>query len=178
MRESGSRSTGATNVFRVLGARLAIIVLIIDIAKGFFACYLASRVDFGDSVLLSNQLSVLGGLAAILGHLFPVLARFRGGKGIATGAGMLLYLTPLEVGFTLVVFVTVVLATRYVSLGSIMAAAFYSASILIEKYWLGYPVRNEITSVAVLLIFLVLLTHRSNIYRLISGTENRLGSGR
>ncbi len=176
IREHGSRSIGATNVFRVLGAKLAIVVLIVDIAKGFLSCYLASHLDLGDTVLTSGQLAVIAGLAAIMGHLFPIFARFKGGKGVATVAGMLLFLTPLEVGFTLVVFVLTVAITRYVSLGSILGAIFFSSSVLIERYCLGYTHGDEISGLAVLLVILVLFTHRANIHRLLTGTENKLGA--
>ncbi len=176
IREHGSRSIGATNVFRVLGAKLAIAVLALDIAKGFLACYLASHLDLGDTVLTSGQLALIAGLAAILGHLLPVFAQFRGGKGVATLAGMLLFLTPLEIGFTMVVFILTVIITRYVSLGSMLGTIFFSSSILIERYYLGYTHGDEISGLAVLLVILVLFTHRANIRRLSIGTENKLGA--
>ena len=175
IREHGSRSIGATNVFRVLGAKVAVAVLIADIAKGFLACYLASHIDLGDTVLTSGQLAVIGGLAAILGHLFPIFARFKGGKGVATAAGMLLFLTPLELGFALVVFVMTVAITRYVSLGSILGSIFFSSSVLIERYYLGYTHGDEISGLAVLLVIFVVFAHRANIQRLLSGTENKFG---
>jgi glycerol-3-phosphate acyltransferase PlsY len=173
VREHGSESIGATNVFRVLGAKLAIAVLLIDIAKGFFACYLSSRINFGDTLLTSNQLAIIGGLAAVLGHLFPIFARFRGGKGVATAAGILLFLTPLEIAFALVVFVVTLALTRYVSLGSILAALFFSSAILIEKYHFGYPLGDEMTGLAFLIFILIILTHRANIQRLLHGKENK-----
>jgi glycerol-3-phosphate acyltransferase PlsY len=175
IREHGSRSIGATNVFRVLGAKLAVAVLLVDMAKGLLACYLAFHLDLGDTVLTSGQLAVIAGLAAILGHLFPVFAQFRGGKGVATAAGMLLFLTPLEVGFALVVFVLTVAITRYVSLGSILGSIFFSSSVLIERYYLGYTQADEISALAILLVILVLFAHRANIRRLLSGSENRFG---
>ncbi len=176
IRKHGSRSIGATNVFRVLGARLAIAVLALDIAKGFLACYLASHLDLGDTVLTSGELALIAGLAAILGHLFPVFAQFRGGKGVATLAGMLLFLTPLDIGFTMVVFILTVIITRYVSMGSMLGTIFFSSSILIERYYLGYTHGDEISGLAVLLVILVLFTHRANIRRLFIGTENKLGA--
>jgi len=176
IRQHGSGSIGATNVSRVLGAKLAVIVLVIDVAKGFLACYLASRVNFGDILLSGGQLSILGGLAAVIGHLFPVFAGFRGGKGIATGAGIVLYISPLEVGFTVVVFISIAYLTRFVSLASITAAIFYCLAILVEKYYMGYPVDDEVAGLAILLVIIVLCTHRSNIRRLMAGTENRFGA--
>jgi glycerol-3-phosphate acyltransferase PlsY len=174
VREHGSKSIGATNVFRVLGAKLAIAVLLIDIAKGFFACYLAARINFGDTLLTSNQLAIIGGLAAVLGHLFPVFARFRGGKGVATAAGILLFLAPLEIAFALIVFAVTLALTRYVSLSSILAALFFSSAILIEKYHFGYPLGNEMTGLAFIIFILIIFTHRANIQRLLQGKENKL----
>lgn len=176
IREHGSKSIGATNVFRVLGARLAIAVLAIDIAKGFLACYLASRTDLGDTVLTSNQLAMLAGLLAIVGHLFPIFARFRGGKGVATGAGVLLFLAPLEIVFTLLVFAATLGLTRYVSLSSVVAALFFCAAILSERYVRHFPQRDEMVALAILIAVLILYTHRSNIARLLQGKENKLGS--
>jgi glycerol-3-phosphate acyltransferase PlsY len=175
IRKHGSKSIGATNVLRVLGARLAAVVLLIDIGKGFLSCYLAARLDPGSFSLEPAQTAMIAGLAAVLGHLFPVFAGFKGGKGIATGAGMLLYLAPLELAFALVIFIITVAITRYVSLGSLLAAAFFSISIFIETYWLKYPLGGEMSILAILLIILTVYTHRANIGRLINGTENRLG---
>jgi glycerol-3-phosphate acyltransferase PlsY len=178
VRDHGSRSAGATNVFRVLGAKLAVFVLLVDIAKGYLACYLASSIDFGDTTLISGQLAILAGIAAVIGHLIPLFAGFKGGKGIATGAGLLLYVSPLEVGFALVIFVSIVYISRYVSLGSIAAALFYSSAIMLEKYAFEYPVDDWNSGLAILIAILVVFTHRGNIRRLLNGTENRFGTKR
>lgn len=175
IREHGSKSIGATNVFRVLGAKLAIAVLLIDVAKGFLACLLASRMNLGDTLLSSNQLAMIGGLFAIAGHLFPIFARFRGGKGVATGAGMLLFLAPLEMAFALLVFVVTLALTRYVSLGSILATLLFSLSIILQKYVRHYPLGNELVWLAAFLLLLILFTHRANIDRLMHGKENKIG---
>jgi len=176
VRKHGSRSTGATNVFRVLGAKVAVLVLLIDIAKGYFACYLAAGIDFGDSLLYPEQLAIIAGISAIIGHLFPIFARFKGGKGIATGAGLLLFISPLEMGFALVIFILVALITKYISLASIIATSFYCLATICEKYYMHYPIQNEIVVMAVFVTALVLFTHRANIGRLLSGTENRIGA--
>ncbi|HBC45960.1 MAG TPA: acyl-phosphate glycerol 3-phosphate acyltransferase, partial [candidate division Zixibacteria bacterium] len=167
---------GATNVYRVLGIRLAIVVLLIACAKGFFAAYLGSKIYLGDTLLSPNQLAMIAGILAIVGHLFPLFAGFHGGKGVATGAGMLLFLAPLEVAFALVIFIVTVALTRYVSLGSILAALFFALSILIQKYLSHYPLGNEIIGLSLLILVLILYTHRANIRRLIQGTENKLGA--
>ena len=175
IREHGSGSMGATNVFRVLGAKVAILVLTVDIAKGYLACYLASSVNMGDTMLVPTQLAIIGGISAVIGHLYPLFAGFKGGKGIATGGGLLLYLIPLEVGFALTLFVLTVYITRYVSVGSILAVFFLFASAFLERYYFHYPIEDEIIAVVILLMILALYTHRSNIQRLLAGTENRFG---
>jgi glycerol-3-phosphate acyltransferase PlsY len=175
IRLEGSKSIGATNVFRLLGARLAIPVLLIDISKGFFACLIASKINLGDTLLNPGQLAMIAGLAAIFGHLFPLFAGFKGGKGVATGAGMLLFLMPMELGFGLIIFVVSLLITRFVSLSSILATACIFISTALEKYAFHYAVGNEIFILCCIILILILYTHRANIRRLIDGTENRLG---
>jgi glycerol-3-phosphate acyltransferase PlsY len=175
IREHGSKSTGATNVFRVLGAKIAVGVLLIDIAKGFFAAFIGSRIDLGDTLLTGNQLALVAGILAILGHLFPLFARFRGGKGVATGAGVILFLAPIELLFAIVIFVITLALTRYVSLGSLLAALFLSVSLLLQKYLLHYPLGNEMVGLAFFILILIPLTHRANILRLLQGRENKIG---
>ncbi len=176
VREHGSKSIGATNVFRVLGVKLAIVVLIIDAAKGFFASYLGSHINFGDTLLTSNQMAMLAGVFAIIGHLFPILARFRGGKGVATAAGLILFLAPLELLFALIVFAITLALTRYVSLSSLLAALFFSAALLIQRYVLHFPLGREMVGLAIFILILIPLTHRANISRLLHGTESKLGA--
>ena len=175
VRKHGSKSIGATNVFRVLGAKLAVVVLIIDIAKGFAAALLGSSIDLGDTMLSSNQLAMAAGISSICGHLFPLFARFRGGKGVATAAGILLFLAPLEMIFALLVFGATLALTRYVSLSSILATLFFSISIVCEKYIYSFPLGNEMIGLAVLLAALIVFTHRANIARLFGGKESKLG---
>jgi glycerol-3-phosphate acyltransferase PlsY len=176
IRKHGSKSTGATNVFRVLGARIAIGVLLIDIAKGFFAAWLGSHLNLGDTLLTGNQLGLIGGILAIIGHLFPLFARFRGGKGVATGAGILLFLAPLELLFALIIFGITLALSRFVSLSSLLAALFLSSSLLIQKYALHYDLGNEMVGLAIFILILIPLTHRANIVRLLRGEENKLGA--
>ncbi len=176
VREHGSKSIGATTVFRVLGVRLAIAVLIIDAAKGFFAAYFGAHINFGDTLLTSNQLALLAGVFAIIGHLFPLFAKFRGGKGVATAAGLILYLAPLELLFALIIFSITLALTRYVSLGSLLASLFLSAALLVQRYVLHFPLGGEMVGLAIFILILIPLTHRANISRLLHGTESKLGA--
>ena len=176
VREHGSKSTGATNVFRVLGAKIAIVVLVLDIAKGFLAAYAASGINLGDTLLTPSQLGMIAGVSAVIGHLLPLFAGFRGGKGVAAGAGILIFLAPLEVAFAAVIFGAALAITRYVSLSSILASLFFSLTIILERFLFQFPVGNEMVFLAIIIAFLIPYTHRANIRRLFDGLENKIGA--
>lgn len=161
LREHGSGNLGATNAFRVLGARWAAPVMALDIAKGFLPTYAFPALVGGGTAW-----ALVFGVAAILGHVFPVYMRFRGGKGVATGAGVFLALAPAAVVLGLLVWSLVVAATRTVSLGSIAAAL----ALPLLVWWL-YG-RGLVLAVAVSLAVFVLFTHRTNIRRLLRGEES------
>jgi glycerol-3-phosphate acyltransferase PlsY len=170
IREHGSRNIGATNAYRVLGARVGIAVFALDAAKGLVPTLLARD-------LAGPLAAVLAAAAAIVGHVFPPYLGFRGGKGVATAAGGLFALAPAATGVACAVWVAVVLATRYVSLGSILAAIALPAAILA---WEGEaalgPVRRPVTIAAGLMAVLVIARHHANILRLLRGTEPRVGA--
>lgn len=175
VRQHGSKNMGATNVFRVLGAKLAIPVLLLDMLKGVLAAVLFAHINFGDLALSAHWLKIIAGLAAILGHVFPVWIGFKGGKGVATAAGVLLGLMPLEVGFAIGLFVIVVAITRFVSLGSILGALFVPCALIAEKLYLGLKVPDSYMVLAFILAITVVVTHRQNIKRLMRGEENKFG---
>ncbi len=175
VRDYGSKNAGATNVYRVLGPVPAAIVLIFDAFKGIVAVFLISQISFGDPFASVILLKLLAGVAAILGHIYPVYVGFRGGKGIGTGLGVLMALIPREVIIALGLFVIVVAATRYVSLGSLCAAIFISLALLVEKYYFKLEINQELVITCLFLTILVFYTHRSNIKRLLKGTESKLG---
>lgn len=179
IRQHGSGNAGATNVFRVLGWKAGLVVLLIDIFKGFVAVYwvvnLAEVTTDSDWRLLFQ---LVAGVSAILGHIWTIFAGFKGGKGVGTAAGVFLGMQPLAVFIVLMVFIGVVAKTKYVSLGSIIAATLLPVILIVQKYFLeqsniGLPV--IIASLA--LALLILVTHHSNIHRLINGTENKLSFG-
>jgi len=166
LREHGSRNLGATNLYRVLGWRYAIPVGLIDAAKGLIPVLV-----FAPRVSSSELFALVCGLTAVLGHVFSVFVGFKGGKGVATAAGVMLGLTPAALGVALVVWLVLVYATGYVSVGSIIAAAVFPLAVLLvdrperwEMFWLD-------VAVAAAIIWL----HRANIRRLLNGTENRFG---
>lgn len=164
----GSGNIGATNVLRALGPRAAAPVLLMDVLKGYAGAALAAQIASaaGGNPSLA---AVIGGLAAFSGHNWSFLLRFSGGRGVATGAGAALYILPLGVLLGVSVFLVVVAVTRYVSLGSILAAASVAA------YVLAVPFPPEKRIFAVLAASIIVYKHRPNIRRLISGTESKLG---
>ena len=128
IRDFGSGNVGATNALRVLGTKIGIITLIIDIGKGILAVFIGKIIVAEPS----NIVLIAFGLFAILGHIFTIFLKFKGGKGVATSAGVFIALSPLAVGIALIVFVLTVWISKYVSLGSILAALVL---FLVELYW-------------------------------------------
>jgi acyl-phosphate glycerol 3-phosphate acyltransferase len=172
--KQGSGNIGATNVGRLLGRRLGLLVFVLDAAKG--ALPVVAAMGVGQAVSLDlppDALPVAAGLAAFLGHLFPVYLRFRGGKGVATGAGVVAVLLPGPFIGALLVWLAVASASRYVSLASLLAAA----SLCVFRLLTPEPFARShviLTLFCFLAALLVGLRHRANIRRLIHGTENRL----
>jgi acyl phosphate:glycerol-3-phosphate acyltransferase len=166
LREHGSRNLGATNLYRVLGWRFALPVGLFDAAKGLIPVLV-----FAPRVSSSELFALVCGLMAVLGHVFSVFVRFRGGKGVATAAGVMLGLTPAAMGLALAVWIVVVYCTGYVSLGSIAGAAIFPVAVLLLDPPSVRLVRWLDVGVAAAIIWL----HRGNIKRLLNGTENRFG---
>ena len=137
IREYGSKNAGFTNVYRVLGPLPAAIVLIIDIGKGIVAVLFLTQITLDPVALNLVSLKILAAISVILGHVFPIFSGFKGGKGIGTGLGALFSLMPVEIALALAVFITVVAITRYVSLGSLVAASFILLALLFERYYLN-----------------------------------------
>jgi glycerol-3-phosphate acyltransferase PlsY len=173
IREHGSGNAGATNTFRVLGAKAGSFVFAIDMMKGVFACKLALLLPtYTDpenlTQLVNFQIGL--GLAAVLGHIFPIFAGFRGGKGIATLFGMVLAIQPLVAICCVAVFVCILFLTRYVSLSSIIASIAFP--VLILFIFREQEVFYRIFAIAVALM--VVLTHQKNIARLLTGNESKV----
>lgn len=167
VRQAGSGNAGATNTFRVLGARAGVAVLLFDVFKGMLAIWAGQQwMDAGQFEALPL---VLGYLAAF-GHIFPVYLRFRGGKGVATFFGSIIYLFPLIALLVAGVFVVMFLLTRVVSLASLTAAAAFPLFVLLM---LPEPTAAQLVF-AVIVTATVVYTHRQNIVRLLKGTEPRL----
>ncbi len=163
VRNEGSHNIGATNVSRVLGKKLGLLTLVCDCLKGYLPICLAAFLlpETSSKIYVVS----LTGVMAVIGHIFPVYLKFRGGKGVATGLGVLLYLSPSAVALSLVVFVAAVVLTGFVSAGSLLA----SGLIPLWLYFLGAsPVTICAAACVALLIW---LKHHENIKRLVQGTE-------
>ena len=171
IRQHGSGNIGATNVWRVAGPRAAIWVYALDIGKGVLAVLVARAIS--QEWLARDTFLVLTALAAVLGHVLPVYMRFRGGKGVNTGLGVIATLLPLEALICLGVFVIVVALSRYISLGSIVATITLAATVAVERLLMQKPVAVIYLYLAVAMVLLVLVTHLKNISRILNGTENR-----
>lgn len=180
VRSTGSGNIGATNVARTGSKGLAIATLALDTIKGIAAVAMAAAVAYSNYNNCSDgpctqptRLMAAAALAAVLGHMFPVWLKFKGGKGVATALGVFLVLFPKAVLVSLALFLIVVIATRYVSLGSMLAAIVFP----VAAYFLGSSDWETLFPVC-LISLLIVLKHHANIGRLLAGNENRFGAAK
>jgi glycerol-3-phosphate acyltransferase PlsY len=166
LRETGSGNVGAANVLRSVGIRLAIGAALLDAAKGTAAVLIAQRLTSG------LALPVAAAVAAVIGHVYPVWLRFRGGKGVATAAGAFGVLTPTGLGAALLVFAIAVSATRFVSVGSMLGALMLTAVAFVSEQRAIVGIGAAIATV------IIIQRHRGNLTRLVAGTEQRVGRRR
>ncbi len=164
IRTVGSGNAGGTNVLRTSGKRLALVVALLDILKGVVAVLLMKTVTYDPRWLGAAA------VAAILGHIFPLFFGFRGGKGVATAVGSFAVLSPWSVLVIVAIFILVVALTRYVSLGSVTAACLLPVTM-----GLVFRAAEGVVVAGVAAALLLIVSHRTNIGRLLSGTESRLG---
>ncbi len=180
VRHTGSGNIGATNVARTGSKRLAVATLLLDALKGYAAVWIAGTLivqsghPIGGIPFVSELVDIsmtLAGLSAIVGHMFPIWLGFKGGKGVATAAGAFAALAPRAMLLALVAFALVVALTRYVSLGSIVAAAAFPLLF----FWTAPPARTNVLVACLIGIssLLIIVRHKDNIRRLLAGTENR-----
>jgi len=173
IRQHGSGNIGATNVLRTLGKKWGFLVFGLDAAKGLIAVLIAKNVlatisSSGAHHLAPAQLGIIAALACIIGHNYPVWLRFKGGKGIATSAGVILGLMPLATLTVFLIWNAIFYTTRYVSLASIIAASLLPVAV--------WAIGRELDAVfwfSLAVAFLAVVRHRANIQRLLAGTENR-----
>jgi len=170
IREHGSGNAGATNTFRILGSKAGSGVMLADILKGFLAAKLALFSDYAWHSEAITNLQVFLGLAAVVGHIFPIWAEFKGGKGIATLFGMIISIQPLVAVSLVGVFLIMLFLTRYVSLSSISASIAFP--VLIVFIFREPEISYRVFAIAT--ACLVVLTHHKNISRLLHGNENKV----
>ena len=163
LRQAGSGNIGASNVLRTTGVRAAILAMVLDGIKGALAVMLAQRLTAGPAV------AVAAGLASVLGHIYPIFLRFRGGKGVATAAGVFAVLTPISLGVAGGVFLIAVWLTRYISVGSLAGAVALAAAAVASD------APTVVAVGAALALLIILFRHRANVRRLVAGTERRVG---
>ena len=166
LREVGSKNTGATNVLRVMGLKIGLIVFVLDILKALIACIIGR-------VWLGLNGAMLAGLAVVIGHNWPCFFQFKGGKGVASTLAVMLLTFPIPAIICYVVAIVLIATTKYVSLGSITLAALF-AILVIATNWANWLVILWVLIIAGLLIW----RHHANISRLLHGTENKLGSNK
>lgn len=173
IRTKGSGNAGATNTFRVLGKGAGVFVLAFDISKGFLAASLADYLHYQGAVSFDNLLffKMLLGLTAVMGHIYPLFAGFKGGKGVATLLGMVISISPIVASICLGTFLIFFVSFHYVSVGSMLAGVVFS--VLVVGGMAG-PVQIHTKILALFLTTLLIYTHRSNIQKLRSGTENKM----
>lgn len=171
IRDYGSGNMGATNTFRVLGSKYGTIVMVIDILKGVIAASLYELLPFyGGNELQRTNFIIALGMASVIGHIFPIFANFKGGKGVATLFGMVLALQPVVALSCVGVFLFVLYLTRYVSLSSILAALMLPICVL----WIWNENEVLYRVFTLLVALLVVFTHQKNIGRLLRGVESRI----
>ena len=185
IRDHGSGNAGATNTFRLLGWQPGVAVLAIDFFKGFASSLWISQVAYHigagpvtlfDFWSLDPFLSITCGIAAVVGHMFPLYANFDGGKGMATAAGMLCGIEPVSVGIAAGFFLIVLLTSRFVSLASLVAAFVYPLVLVVLRYGYGWDIDGSILIFAGIIGLAIIIKHKENIKRLINGTENKISS--
>ncbi|MDR4503390.1 MAG: glycerol-3-phosphate 1-O-acyltransferase PlsY [Candidatus Scalindua sp.] len=177
IRQHGSGNIGASNVGRILGRKYGIIIFILDLLKGFVSVSVipiwVSKLQFPTNS--GDLLVILCGLCAILGHVFPVYLRFKGGKGVATSFGVFIWLVPVSAIISFSIWIVIVLIFRYVSLGSMIASLAITGSIIVlENDPFGTGIYLTVLSAAVAM--LIIMRHWVNIQRIISGTESKIMS--
>ncbi len=170
IRTVGSHNTGASNVLRVLGLKKGIITFVGDFIKATLACLLGFQLLPGATFGIAGFGMMLGGLCAVIGHNWPVFFAFKGGKGVACSAAVILFVDPLWGGVALAICVAVIAITRYISLGSMVMLFCYMVLMMATHagQWAVYVFTAA-------LFLLVVIRHRANIRRLLDGTENKIG---
>lgn len=176
IRDFGSGNAGATNVYRVLGLKVALLVFAIDAGKAAATVLLLTQLQFDPLPISRTLFQMCTGLAVIGGNICPIFAGFSGGKGVSTSTGVFVALTPVATVCALVLWLAVVSTTKYISLGSIAASLILPTVVIVQRVVFHLPIPLELILLTLLMPIIILAAHRSNIKRLLSGTERQIGS--
>lgn len=183
IRNFGSGNAGGTNVSRVLGKKYGVLVILLDAMKGVIAVVFISRLYFGSFPFPNTTpfddftlIQIMSGIAAVIGHIWTIFAGFKGGKGIATGLGVLISIVTLDMILALGVFLMVMYASKYISLASMSAAVSVPLIMIVRENIFGVDIASyhTILPFVIALALLVIFTHRANLDRLLSGNENKI----
>lgn len=175
VREHGSKNAGATNVLRVLGWKASLPVFALDVLKGVLAVMLIKFTCMEQETEGYVGFQIILGMMAVAGHIFPLFSGFKGGKGVATIAGVVLAIHPNAFLITLVIFILCLLVTHYVSLSSIIAALFYPLIVIVLfGEWLNEQETITLKIFSIVAMFIIFFTHRKNIKRLLKGEESKI----
>jgi len=181
VRRHGSRNAGATNVFRVLGWKAGVLSTTVDVGKGLLAAGVIATIRIDGLPVepaflqVESVICLLAGISAIVGHMFPIWARFQGGKGVNTAAGILFAITPKTMWIVIGVFALVLFISRYVSLASMIAAVMFPATVAIRMFIFDIEALDRsLILFGSIFALAILYAHRSNIQRLVAGTENQI----
>ena len=174
IRECGSGNAGTANVLRTFGWKPALAVFVVDVGKGGFCAFVVPMLQVTDLDFPLGTLEFAVGAAAVLGHCYPLFPGFRGGKGVATAAGVLLVTYPFVLALCSVVFLVVIIASRVVSMAAVVAALSAPAVLLVFRQWLDYEVSLPSLYIATGLSIFVVCTHRSNLVKLWNGSEKKV----
>ena len=175
IRDHGSGNAGGTNAFRVLGWKAGLFVTIIDILKGVFTVIYISQLTLSQVIFPLEVIQIAAGFSAIIGHIWTIFAGFRGGKGVATAAGMMIGLYPLAMLISFSIFALVLAISRYVSLSSMLGAISIPIILKLLNSLEYIQLSDLLFYFSCLIAVLIVITHRKNIVKIINGTENKVG---
>ena len=168
-------NAGGTNAWRVLGWKLGLSVMLIDIAKGIVAVLFIAKLRVDSPPATADVVQIFAGISAVIGHVWTIFAGFRGGKGVGTGTGMVIGIYPIAVVFCVLVFGITLLISRIVSVSSMTAAISLPIVLAILRFTFHHPVTDVLLYFSIFIALFIVFTHRSNIQRLLKGEENRIG---
>jgi len=183
IRNFGSGNAGGTNVSRVLGWKYGVLVILLDAIKGASAVILVARLHYGTMPFQNatpfddfTLVQIIAGVSAVIGHIWTIFAGFRGGKGIATALGMLLFIITIDMLVAIAVFMLVVILTKYISLGSILGAVSVPLVLIVREnlFNVNIPGYNTLLPFTIGISFLIIYTHRANLSRIFAGKENQV----